>query len=256
MTINRIELLEKIILIQSCVIEGHSVKAILRKETTDFKQKSGADVIALCIENENFVNIELVLEEKRRFLSLLRKYKLIAKNMVLSEYIKQCNSRFNSSKSFLKLNSLYEIFQGTISKSKVLSFEAEMGFSEARIFALRDKNAKKIGFVVYFFCHDSVILDENLPEITKVFEILIRPFYDSKLQILHSKCVQVDDKMGLLTDREKQITQRVLQGKTHKMIAYELEISINTFKTHMKNIFNKYGVCSKMELNNKLNGSF
>lgn len=254
MTVNQIELLEKVIYIQACVIEGRNIKAVLRKETAMFKKKSGADVIALCLENGKYVNIELVLEESQKFISLMKKYKLIAKDMVLNKFIEQCSIKFGSSREYIKIDSMYEIFASAISKAKSSEFEKEMNFKEARIFSLRNRIGKKIGFVVYFFCNDSIILDSNLPDVTKAFEALIRPFYDSKFRTLHSKCVQVDKQMDLLTEREKQIAYRVLQGKTHKTVAYELEISINTFKTHMKNIYNKYGVNSKIELSNKLKG--
>ncbi|MBU1659256.1 LuxR C-terminal-related transcriptional regulator [bacterium] len=256
MKLDEVELLEKIVFIQSCIIEGHNVKAILRKETSSFKEKSGADVIALCMENENYVNIELVLEEKKRFLNLMRKYKLMPRHMVLSNFMKQCNSRFTGSKKFLTIETLYDIFQGTLSKAKSLAFEQEMSFKEAKIFPLHNRLGKKIGFVVYFFVKDKKPLYDNLPDLTRVFETLILPFYDSNLRSMHSKCVQVDSRMGILTEKEKQIAHRVLHGKTHKVIASELGISINTLKTHMKNIFSKYGINSKMELHNKILGNF
>ncbi|QOY55310.1 response regulator transcription factor [Candidatus Sulfurimonas marisnigri] len=255
MTINQIELLEKVIFIQSCVIEGRDIKAVLRKETSIFKKKSGAEVIAFCLENGKYVNIELVLEESKKFLSLIRKYKLRSKDMILNKFIEQCSLKFGSSREYIKIESIYEIFESTLSKSKSYEFEKEMNFKEARIFPLRNRIGKKVGFVIYFFCNDSIMIYENLPDVTKAFETLIRPFYDSKVRTLHSKCIQADKQMDLLTEREKQIAYRVLQGKTHKTVAYELEISINTFKTHMKNIYNKYGVSSKIELSNKLKGN-
>lgn len=68
--------------------------------------------------------------------------------------------------------------------------------------------------------------------------------------------VQVDDQMQRLTQKEKEITQLVVLGKPYKVIAEKLGISINTLKTHMKNVFSKYGVSSKIELHNRLTGSF
>ena len=58
--------------------------------------------------------------------------------------------------------------------------------------------------------------------------------------------------MELLTKQEKKIASKVLSGKSYPNIASDLDISINTLKSHMKNIFNKYNVNSKVELFKKL----
>ncbi|WP_372999248.1 helix-turn-helix transcriptional regulator [Sulfurimonas sp.] len=254
MAVQEIELLEKIVHMQSCIIEGHDIKAVLRKDTAIFKNRSGAEAIALCFENGEHLKIELVLEESKILLSLLREYKMMSEDVIDGRIIQRCISGFNGSRKYLKINSLYELFHGTLSKANSLYFEQKMNFKEAHVFTLYNYEKKKIGFVIYFFSNDSVILEKNLPELTTVFETLIRPFYSSKLKTIYSRCVHKGNNMGLLTEREKQIAYRVLQGKTYKDIAIELKVTVNTLKTHMKNIFSKYGVRSKMELNNKLSG--
>ncbi|MDD2216386.1 MAG: helix-turn-helix transcriptional regulator [Eubacteriales bacterium] len=50
------------------------------------------------------------------------------------------------------------------------------------------------------------------------------------------------------TEREKEITIKLLQGKTYKMIAEELFVSENTIKFHIKNIYSKMEVHNKTEL--------
>ncbi len=254
MTIDQISLLEKIITIQSAIIEGESIRSILYKETSFFLNESGANVIAVCLENEERVDIELILEEREQFISLLSKYKLLPKHMELNKFIEQCNAHFTISPERVHIDSLHAIFDGNLSKKKTLQFEEEMGFDHAVLYPLRKKAGKKIGLLIYLYVKGSEEHTTKLLQLTELFEILIQPFYDEKRRVLHAKCVQIDDKMQRLTEKEKQITQRVLMGKTHKVIAEELNISINTLKTHMKNIFSKYGVNSKIELHNKLNG--
>ena len=51
-----------------------------------------------------------------------------------------------------------------------------------------------------------------------------------------------------LTEREREIANLLLKGKTYRMIAGELNISENTVKTHVKNIYSKVGVQSRTEL--------
>ncbi|MPM19940.1 hypothetical protein SDC9_66367 [bioreactor metagenome] len=51
-----------------------------------------------------------------------------------------------------------------------------------------------------------------------------------------------------LTEREKEILQLLLQGYTYYLIAEALVISVSTVKTHVKNIYNKFGIRNKSEL--------
>jgi DNA-binding NarL/FixJ family response regulator len=50
-----------------------------------------------------------------------------------------------------------------------------------------------------------------------------------------------------LTDKEKLVLQQLTQGKSYKMIADELSVSVETVKTHMKNIYQKLHVHSSTE---------
>jgi DNA-binding NarL/FixJ family response regulator len=52
----------------------------------------------------------------------------------------------------------------------------------------------------------------------------------------------------LLSDREKQIVQLVVQGQRNKEIATNLFISEQTVKNHLHNIYDKLGVSDRLEL--------
>ena len=53
---------------------------------------------------------------------------------------------------------------------------------------------------------------------------------------------------NVLTERENEIVDLLLNGRTYKMIAEELYLSENTVKTHIKNIYSKLNIKSKSEL--------
>ncbi len=48
-----------------------------------------------------------------------------------------------------------------------------------------------------------------------------------------------------LTASEKRILELIVRGKSNKEIAYQLEVTENTVKTHIKNIFDKLGVSDR-----------
>lgn len=53
-----------------------------------------------------------------------------------------------------------------------------------------------------------------------------------------------------LTDREREITNAIIQGCSNKEIASDLDISFSTVKNHIYNIYRKTGVQSRVELVN------
>lgn len=57
-----------------------------------------------------------------------------------------------------------------------------------------------------------------------------------------------------LTRREKQTAALVCLGFTNQEIAVRMIISVNTVKTHIRNIFGKFGVNSKSDLQTILSG--
>lgn len=57
---------------------------------------------------------------------------------------------------------------------------------------------------------------------------------------------------NLLSRREKEVARLLVQGKSNKQIALELNISESTVEFHLKNIYSKLGVDSRVEANRKL----
>ncbi|MCB0670063.1 MAG: response regulator transcription factor [Saprospiraceae bacterium] len=46
----------------------------------------------------------------------------------------------------------------------------------------------------------------------------------------------------ILTDREQRVMDLIIEGKSNNEIAVELEVSVNTIKTHLRHVFRKLEV--------------
>ncbi len=94
------------------------------------------------------------------------------------------------------------------------------------------------------------------------FEFIQKPFRDQELldaiskaleknaeniDIL-SKCKEIQSKIDLLTAREKQVVDCVLDGKANKIIARELGVSDRTVEIHRSHAMQKLNVSSVAEL--------
>jgi len=55
------------------------------------------------------------------------------------------------------------------------------------------------------------------------------------------------DPFGTLTAREMELLGALTEGKSNSLIAGELEISVNTVKFHLKNLYEKLGVQSRSQ---------
>jgi two-component system response regulator DctR len=61
-------------------------------------------------------------------------------------------------------------------------------------------------------------------------------------------------RLSELTDRERDVMQRVVEGKPNKLIADELDISVRTVEVHRARMFEKMDVKSAVELANLIRG--
>ena len=57
-----------------------------------------------------------------------------------------------------------------------------------------------------------------------------------------------DARRASLTEREREVMQRVAAGKLNKVIADELHVSVRTVEVHRARVFAKLGVRSAAEL--------
>ena len=58
----------------------------------------------------------------------------------------------------------------------------------------------------------------------------------------------IESRLGGLTEREREIMSMIIDGKTSKLIAADLGISVKTVENHRHNLMTKAGVNSVAQL--------
>jgi FixJ family two-component response regulator len=71
---------------------------------------------------------------------------------------------------------------------------------------------------------------------------------DAENRAAHARKADVASRISGLTERERSVLQRVIEGKQNKVIAAELDISIKTVEFHRSKVMEKMGVASVAEL--------
>ena len=56
----------------------------------------------------------------------------------------------------------------------------------------------------------------------------------------------------MLTDRERQVLRELSEGYRYKEIAHRLGVSMDTVRTHVRNLYEKLQVSSRTDALNKL----
>jgi len=247
------QILHKIIDFQSCIIEGRSMKVLLHTNTDFFLEKSGADIISIYMHEHEKVKLEYVLERHSHFAHLYKKYILDKNNFKWEKFVSNLDKYFVKGITYNMTTDLYKLFRGFLNKKEAQSFTRELDMKSSIIMPIYSIDHKtKFGYVCFLFQEDKEPDLEKLEMVKKSFQTLLRPLYNKQSSALYSKFVRVDENMDMLTEQERKIVKIVLKGTSYPEVAKLLDISINTLKTHMKNIFNKYCVTSKVELLNKL----
>jgi FixJ family two-component response regulator len=79
----------------------------------------------------------------------------------------------------------------------------------------------------------------------EVLQIIQRAFErDAEIREKRAKRSQVTERVAALTEREREVMQRVIEGKLNKVIAGELAISVKTVEFHRAKVMEKMGADS------------
>ena len=83
----------------------------------------------------------------------------------------------------------------------------------------------------------------------EVVSIIRRAFArDTEIRQKRARQSRLAERLGTLTEREREVLQRIIEGKQNKIIAAELDISVKTVEFHRSKVMEKMGVDSVAEL--------
>jgi FixJ family two-component response regulator len=71
---------------------------------------------------------------------------------------------------------------------------------------------------------------------------------DAELRERQAQRTQIAERLAMLTERERGVLQRIIEGKPNKVIAGELDISVKTVEVHRSKVMEKMGAASVAEL--------
>ncbi len=71
---------------------------------------------------------------------------------------------------------------------------------------------------------------------------------DAKIRERRTRQSRIAGRLATLTEREREVLQRVIEGRPNKIIASELDISMKTVEFHRAKVMEKMGVTSVAEL--------
>ncbi|MDG6777908.1 helix-turn-helix transcriptional regulator [Thiomicrorhabdus sp. zzn3] len=252
---NEVEILKKLAHIQSCLIYGHSLQAILQTEVPFIKAVTNCNIMAIALTQQNHLNFEFVLDSNKTFLKGLKRFKSKPYHIDLKNFSASFQDSLTKPGSYKKLESLQGFFEGQLNSIQCQALEKQIKFESAYILPIFCYEGNKIGYSMFVFQKGQQPKLDQLNQIHTLFQSLIQPLYDIDSKTFYSKCTRVCTDMPLLTETEKRIIKLLSHAKTYQATADELNISLNTVKTHMKNIFAKYHVNSKLALFNKINNN-
>jgi len=82
-----------------------------------------------------------------------------------------------------------------------------------------------------------------------VLAVVEKAFHrDAESRERHSRRAVAASRLADLTERERAVLQRIVEGKQNKLIAAELEISVKTVEVHRAKLMEKMGAGSVAEL--------
>ncbi len=236
-------LLEKLLVMQNDLLHKKLLREVIHNESEFLLDFANAEFIGIslrgrdsfykftCKLGDDYSLVRLIEKAKLKTHELMQVVSSISPSVKVLEYKHLCE--------LLKLNenckTIHDIMDGKKIVLSLLEYESDANAPLASVFIILKAE----------HYHDENIAKSH--EIAKVMWELIAPFYDETDGVIYQHCIHEDLKFEQLSSREKEIAKALLEGLSQIDIAKNMKLSINTVKTHIKNIYLKCGVKSRVD---------
>ncbi len=252
--ITDVELLQKTVLFQSCLIAGHSIEAIFRNESEYFLGESNANLLILCVYQKDHLKLEFILDKNGILHDYLRRYHVHEHTLALDTLKKESQKHFKGDEDYYITDTIQSLLIDSMPKHIISHFEEMHQLTHMVNLQLNSiETGEPIGYLLFGYFDNKEPNLTKLKNLKRMMQRIISPFHDEKTNTFRNRCIQVVTETPILTTKERHVLKYLLAAKSYADIAEELNISVNTVKTHVKNIYAKYDVKSKLELSNKIN---
>lgn len=250
---NNLSLIRKSNEMMTSLLDRRHVQDVMRAQSGFFLAESGAELVTIFVRQKESEYVSFKFEHNGLVASLKERCHL---HLHINELADACFKTLGNPSArnpWRRIDSLRPLFDGIVSERGCRALADASAFREAFLFPVALPDSELIGVIVYGFTQTSAHADPlQLTELSETLQSVLVPLYDEQTGSFYSRYVRVDEEMSTLTSKERDIVKKVLEGENYTSVAGMMGVSINTLKTHMKNIFSKYGVNSKMELKNKI----
>jgi DNA-binding NarL/FixJ family response regulator len=234
-------LLEKLLSMQSSLLKKRALLDVINDEKVSLLDFANAEFIGIslrgrdtfyeftCKIGDDFSLVKLIKKAKLNTDQLIHIVKDLTPSVKVLDYKHLCD--------LLKLNDNCKYIHDVMDGKKI-------------IFSLLESNNNTPLATVFIILKAEHYHDENIiksHEVAKMLWELISPFYDEENGVIYQHCIHEDLKFEQLSSREREIAKALAKGLSQMDIAKEMQLSINTIKTHIKNIYLKCGVKSRVD---------
>ncbi len=236
-------LLEKLLVMQSDLLHKKLLHEVIDNESEFLLDFANAEFIGISLRGrDSFYKFTCKLGDDYSLVKLIKKAKLKTHELMqvvsgMSPSVKVL--KYKHLCELLKLNenckAIHDIMDGKKIVLSSLEYESDANAPLASVFIILKAE----------HYHDENIAKSH--EVAKVMWELIAPFYDETDGVIYQHCIHEDLKFEQLSSREKEIAKALLEGLSQIDIAKNMKLSINTVKTHIKNIYLKCGVKSRVD---------
>ena len=236
-------LLRKLIELQQGLLERQSLPKLLDASSTFFLSFSKAEYIGI-----SFIKPNALYEMQCRMGDDHGLFKLFHNSSVGAAEIFKYVKTLNQHELLINDGRLCRFFRLPLPECNKVD-----AIMQDRILLLRplkrSSDEQWVGLAVLLMPSNAPL--EPALEVCDVLDMVVAPFFDIESGLFAEHCIHESSRFGELSPREKEIARHMLHGMSQKEISQKLSLSINTVKSHIKKIYQKYNINNHLEFINR-----